>query len=103
MLLVFTLQSTLCDDGKLFVSFLYKRRQEVAGPNLQLVQYSFRGLMIVPATGFTPLSHRCPLLQRLLCGKAATDLERLLCRVLVEGARESIDSCNSLRDITEIT
>ena len=49
----------------------------------QLGQYSFQGLMIVIATGFIPLK-RCPLFQRWLHGKAASGLERMMCRVLVK-------------------
>ena len=50
----------------------------------RLGQYAFQGLMIVIATGFIPLSHRCPLFRQWLCGEAACGLERILCRVLVE-------------------
>ena len=44
-------------------------------------RYSFRGLMIVIATGFIPLSP-LSIISR-LCRKAASGLERILCRVLV--------------------
>ena len=47
--------------------------------NPWLGQYSFRGLMIEDSF----LSHDCPLFRQLLCGKAASGLERILCRVLV--------------------
>ena len=47
----------------------------------RLGQYSLRGLMLVIATF---LSHRCPLFRHILCGKAASGLERILCGVLVE-------------------
>ena len=50
----------------------------------QLGLYSFRGLTIVIATGFIPLSHGCPLFQQLLCGKATSGLDRILCRVVVK-------------------
>ena len=39
--------------------------------------------MIVIATGFIPLSHY-PLFLKWLCGKAASDLEGILCGVLVK-------------------
>ena len=48
----------------------------------RLGQYSFRGLMIVIATG-SCLSQRCPLFRQWLCGKAAGGIERILCGVLV--------------------
>ena len=51
----------------------------------RLGQYSFRGLMIVIATGFIPLSPlHCPLFRQWSIRKAASGLERLLCGVLVK-------------------
>ena len=47
----------------------------------QLGQYSLRGLMIVIATGFIPLSPRSIVL-KMVHGKAASGLERILCGVL---------------------
>ena len=49
-----------------------------------LGQYFFRGLMIVIATGFIPLSLLSLLFRQWLCGEAASGLERLLCKVLVK-------------------
>ena len=49
----------------------------------QLGQYSFRGLMIVTATRFIPLSPLW-LFQQGLCGKAVNGLERILYRALVK-------------------
>ena len=57
-------------------------RKGVCWFNPQLGQYSFRGLMIVIATGF--LSHCCPLFRQWLCGKAGSNLERILCVELVK-------------------
>ena len=48
----------------------------------RLGQYSSRGLIIVIATGFIP--HCCLLLRQWLSGKAASSLERILCRLLVK-------------------
>ena len=49
----------------------------------RLGQYSFRGLMIVIMTD-SFLSHCCPLFRQWLCWKAASGLDRILCRVLVK-------------------
>ena len=67
----------------------------------RLGQYSLRGLMIVIATGFIPLSP-LSLVSKWLCGKAASGLERILCRVEVKRTQESMDRCNGNYDITEI-
>ena len=48
-----------------------------------LSQYSFRGLMIVIATGFTPLSP-LSVVSTMVCWKTASGLERILCGVLVK-------------------
>ena len=50
---------------------------------------------------FIPLSP-CPLFQQWLCGKAASGLERILCRLLVKKLLESMDLCTGPHDITEI-
>ena len=50
----------------------------------RLGQYSFRGLMIVIATGFIPLSSLSVVSIMRLCGKATSDLEGILCGVLVK-------------------
>ena len=49
----------------------------------QLSKYSFRGLTLVIATGFIPLSPLSVVLT-MLCGKAARGLERILCKELVK-------------------
>ena len=51
--------------------------------NHPLGQYSFRGLMMVIATGFIPLPRYLLFLQG-LCKKASSGLERILCRVMVK-------------------
>ena len=48
----------------------------------RLVLYSFRGLMIVVAKDLF-FSHRRPLFQQRLCGKATSGVEIILCGVLV--------------------
>ena len=45
----------------------------------RLGQYSFRGLIMVIATGFI-LSHRCPLFRQWLSGKAASGLKKNIVR-----------------------
>ena len=51
--------------------------------DLRLGQYSFRGLMIVIATGFIPLSP-LSVVSTMVIAKAASGLERILCGVLVK-------------------
>ena len=69
----------------------------------RLGQYSFRGLMIVIATGFISfLFNRCPLFRQWFCGKAAIGLERMLCGLLVKKLQESMDRFTGHRDISEI-
>ena len=49
----------------------------------RLGQYSFRGLIIVIATGFIPLSPLSVVSTMVMCGKAASGLERISLGVLV--------------------
>ena len=67
----------------------------------RLSQYSVRGLTIVLPT-YLFLSHRCPLYRQFLCGKAASGLERILCKVVVKELHGSIDRCTGRYYITEI-
>ena len=48
----------------------------------------FQELMIVIATGFIPLSQLSIVLTMVTCWIAASDLERILCGVLVKGTSE---------------
>ena len=64
----------------------------------RLSQYSFRGLMIVIATGLI-LS---PLFRQWLCGKAASGLEKKCAEHWLEELQESMDRCTGRHDITEI-
>ena len=71
--------------------------------DLQLGQYSFRGLMIVIATGFIPLSPLSVVSTKKKYAKAASGLERILCRVLVKRTPGKHRSrCTSRQDIPEI-
>ena len=63
--------------------------------------YSFRGLMIVIATGFIPLSPLSVVSTRRICGKAASGLQRILCGVLVKRTSERMDRCTGRPNITE--
>ena len=64
---------------------IFEKKGENAGRwfDLRLGQYSFRGLMIVIATGFIPLSP-LSVVRQWLCGIAASGWERILCGVLVK-------------------
>ena len=67
-----------------------------------LGQYSFRGLMMVMRKG-SFLSHAVhPLFQHWQCGKAASGLERILCRVLVKKLLASKGMFTCCRNITEV-
>ena len=79
------------------VGSLQDLRKEVAGSIP--FRSSFRGLMMVIATGFIPLSPRCPLFRQRLCGKASNGLDRILCRVLVH----TIQSFNQTRQCRNLT
>ena len=77
---------------------LQASEQEVAGSTPRLGQYSFRGLMIIIATGFIPLTAvRC-----FDNHEAASGLERILCSVLVKEFQESMDRRTGRRYITEV-
>ena len=45
--------------------------------------------MLVISTGFIRFSQHCPLFQQLLCKKAASDLERIECGLLVKKKKNS--------------
>ena len=58
-------------------------------------QYSFRGLMIVIATGFIPFSPP-PIVSTMV------KKEAILCGVLLKELQENMDRCTGHRYITEI-
>ena len=67
----------------------------------RLGQYSFRGFMVVIATGFIPVSPLSVVSTMVMWeGNAACGLERILCGV--QELQKSMDRCTGHRDITEI-
>ena len=69
------------------------------GVDTSLSQYSFRGLMLVIATGFIPLSR---VFDNGYVGKQTVAWKEYCAEYWLKELQESMDRCTGRRDITEI-